>query len=498
MNKLVYLHELDSVRNTTEEILRGQQAMYQEIVMNGNCVVLTYNQFTDSKAFLCSVKNEEQYKYILELFQKGYIKLSNFVMKDFGEDEKGNPWTKEFDIYTPSQYIQHALDKNIKGEGKFIFSGIDLKLDEIELMTVMRDALKYSNTAVFDTYEPKSKEDEARVLELIKYTRMLLAISVEELAYNPIKRENKISFQELMTSILKENWNGCFAQDAAFGELFSKSVEILKNVETQIPKDKINARSNWLNILYERNKLPEVELAEGIVHLVYNYVVEDSIADVAKHYDNSNGMGGLIADFVHRIKIYWTEHIEEGLHDIHKPKNGAEGAEWDKILSWKDFPDWETAARVVEKNTCIKPLKKEDMANTIENPLYEENYDSDRKKWKKKLAKTILLQIVIAFIYIILIHIFNELTSGVESTVDFVLGMLGMDLHPVLSALVNLIIYTVLLGVFSSSISKKLNLPDILESIDDIGNGFADIKNVRSARKYVSYVWLKEKDNANE
>ena len=69
-----------------------------------------------------------------------------------------------------------------------------------------------------------------------------------------------------------------------------------------------------------------MELAEAIVHMVYNYVVEDSIEGIAKHYDESKGMGELLQDFAHRIQIYWSEHADEGLHDIHKPGNGAEGA----------------------------------------------------------------------------------------------------------------------------------------------------------------------------
>lgn len=484
MNKLVYLHELDSVRNTPEEILRGQQAMYQEIVMNGNSIVLTYNQFTDSKAFLCAVKNEEQYQHILELFKKGYIKLSNFVMKEF---------EKDIDIYTPSQYIQHALDKNIKQKQNFIFSGLKLNSDETELMRIMRDALKYSNTSVFDTYEPKSKEDEERVDELIKYTRMLLAISVEELAYNPIKREKSITLSELMTDILRTKWNEYLVEDLEFAKLFSKSIDVLKEVDTQLTVEQINARSNWLKALYQREKLPEIELAEAIVLLAYNYVVEDSIANVAKHYDDSDGVGALVIDFAHRIQLYWKEHVELGLHELHNPSNNIVSEEWNKILSWKEFPEWETAVRVTEKREYIKTPEKENATQNNVKKLYEDDYETDRKKWRKKLGKTIFLQMVIAFAYIILIHIFNQLTGGIEEIVAVAVGMLGWNLHPILSVIVNLIIYTVLLGVFSSYVSKIFNLPDILESVDDISNSFKDMKNIRIAKKYVSYVWLKEK-----
>ena len=46
MKRLVYLYELDSVRNSKKEIVLGQQALFEEIV-KGNTVVLSYNQLTD-------------------------------------------------------------------------------------------------------------------------------------------------------------------------------------------------------------------------------------------------------------------------------------------------------------------------------------------------------------------------------------------------------------------------------------------------------------------
>lgn len=55
MDELVYLFELDSVRSTPEEILRGQRAMFREVALKGNRVVLTFNQLTDSHGFLCAV-----------------------------------------------------------------------------------------------------------------------------------------------------------------------------------------------------------------------------------------------------------------------------------------------------------------------------------------------------------------------------------------------------------------------------------------------------------
>ena len=55
MKRLVYLYELDSVRNSKKEIVLGQQALFEEIVKKGNTVVLSYNQLTDSEAFIKAV-----------------------------------------------------------------------------------------------------------------------------------------------------------------------------------------------------------------------------------------------------------------------------------------------------------------------------------------------------------------------------------------------------------------------------------------------------------
>lgn len=92
MDRLVYLFELDSVRNSEQEIERGQQALYEEIVLNGNSVVLSFNQLADSEAFLYAVKNPQSYEQILQLFQMEVLRFS--------------PYGK---TRTPSQYIQEAI-----------------------------------------------------------------------------------------------------------------------------------------------------------------------------------------------------------------------------------------------------------------------------------------------------------------------------------------------------------------------------------------------------
>lgn len=59
MRKQVYLFELDSVRNSKAEIERAQKALFEEIILNGNSVVLSFNQLSDSRGFLRSLANTD-------------------------------------------------------------------------------------------------------------------------------------------------------------------------------------------------------------------------------------------------------------------------------------------------------------------------------------------------------------------------------------------------------------------------------------------------------
>ena len=74
-NKQVFLFELDSVRKTDEEIIYGQKMLFDEIVRNGNVVVLTYNQLIDSRGFFSLINDPQMYENIMELFNQGYIKI---------------------------------------------------------------------------------------------------------------------------------------------------------------------------------------------------------------------------------------------------------------------------------------------------------------------------------------------------------------------------------------------------------------------------------------
>lgn len=135
MNKSVYLYELDSVRNSKEEIQYAQERMFQEIILNGNQVILTMNQLADSRAFLAAIENEDTFEPFFELCQKGVIRISQYGM-----------------LRTPSQYFQGKIEEFLKKAEKteseksaFIYSGVPVAHDDAVMLRQLLKALRYSD-----------------------------------------------------------------------------------------------------------------------------------------------------------------------------------------------------------------------------------------------------------------------------------------------------------------------------------------------------------------
>ena len=145
--KYVYLFELDSVRKTDEEILEGQKALYNEIVVNGNIVVLTYNQLVDSRGFFSLLADPKYYNNILELFKRGAIRISQFG-----------------DIRTVSQYLINSTES----DKQFIYSALPLKGSQKRLLALVRRSLMYSDLSEIHAYtsQADNKKKDVELKEL--------------------------------------------------------------------------------------------------------------------------------------------------------------------------------------------------------------------------------------------------------------------------------------------------------------------------------------------
>ena len=146
MRKYVYLFELDSVRKTDWEIRESQHALWDEIVKNGNIVVLTYNQLIDSRAFYSLLENPRYYESFLKLFEKGYIHISQFG-----------------DVRTIAQYLLSTID----GEAnKFIYSALPIKSTQRRLIALIKRSITYSDLSEINEYIHRIHRTDRELMDL--------------------------------------------------------------------------------------------------------------------------------------------------------------------------------------------------------------------------------------------------------------------------------------------------------------------------------------------
>ena len=141
MREYVYLFELDSVRKTDEEIIAGQKALYNEIVNNGNIVVLTYNRF------FSLLKDSEYQKYFIRLFENGAIRISQYG-----------------DIRSLSQYLINSVES----EKQFIYSALPVKSSQRRLLSLIKRSLLYSDLSEIFEYSTGTNRSEKELIELFE------------------------------------------------------------------------------------------------------------------------------------------------------------------------------------------------------------------------------------------------------------------------------------------------------------------------------------------
>ena len=143
LNRYVYLSDLDSVCNSQEEIKYAlDKTLYENIVLNGDIVVLSFNQLADSN-FIISFLNDNVMKEVLiNLFECGRIVVSKYKSKDII-------------ISSAVRYIMQQIDKQIKSlelseNNDFIFSAINcLNIEnnkqKIIILTILKETLIYND-----------------------------------------------------------------------------------------------------------------------------------------------------------------------------------------------------------------------------------------------------------------------------------------------------------------------------------------------------------------
>ena len=207
----------------------------------------------------------------------------------------------------------------------------------------------------------------------------------------------------------------------------------------------------------------EIQFAEMLVDLCYNYTVEESIENISLHYTSFHDKQDLHADIKERIMQYWKE-IEQG---IYFPRT-------EETMKYIPYPreagqgKWDTSARVIVEKASEGNAK-----------VYEENYHKEQKIWSRKLRHTILRNILIAIFYIFIFCISDILTGHIQEFISVLLNE-QISNNLIFDIVLNVGVFTILFAIVNSLLSKCINLPDILESVKAIFLSIKDAGVVRN------------------
>lgn len=478
MDELVYLFELDSVRSTPEEILRGQQALFREVALKGNRVVLTFNQLTDSHGFLCAIGEEKSRGQILELFRMGALKYSRYAPPGYYDglpDQGRRALTDQLAacrlehgelfrqgalkayeplpdrapqrvIRTASHYVQDSVERCLNDTGEtFLFSALPFRSTDRTVLRAISYALQYSDPAVLDTCPARSEGDRKRLAFAKAYVELLLSLSREPLAVNPERQDRS----RPMTAVLEQVIRACREASPypaySLWEQLGRGAEVLERLWNRVAaQGSPNRRSDWYAaLLADEGPREDRCMAEAIVDLCYNYTMAGSISGL----EESVGTGtGFPPGFLERLAAYWADG-QTGAHRFLQPDSTAAAPRPAGAL-----PPWDTAARL---------LKTVPAAGAT---------------WERRMLGSHLRQVRNVALYLLAFLITSLLLDSLEGGVT-TLGERGRINEAVL-ALGNIVLF----GIAGSLLAWWLKLPDILDSVKQLGHTVLDVVRLFRAR----------------
>lgn len=477
MRKYVYLFELDSVKKTDEEIIKGQQVLYDEIVKNGNSVVLTFNQLVDSRGFFSLLDHQEYYNNLISLFECGAIKISQY----------GN-------IRTVSQYLLNTIEDE---ENEFIYSALPIKYCQKRLTALIKRSLMYSDLSELRGFfdDNVRTEDEVRDLFVevengVINESMLSTETMKEILENlywllstvlrlsticdiyiPPKDVNE--YKDLrFINILK-----AVEQFGMFDEKLEKALELIKKLSCYGS----NARSRYIREIKktyqdESDTLEHCQYAEIVINLCYNYACEISICNISKHFNldeltENVQTASFKTDFMARLKKEWDEGNNAAAKYLQEETNCFE--EFNRI---SEIPDFSKAVRV------SKYVDYSEQMHGHKVDRYEYDIENQRKKQKLSILKKISVRMISLLVCVFIVTL---LEMGNEMLHSIING--GLDINFSLSSLALFALETLLFLLISELITsiiakKNANFLPLSEAIGGMGQLIKDAATTISGK----------------
>lgn len=441
MGDKVYLWELDSVRTSEKQCQLAQTALQKAILLEGNVVIITFNQLADARWMLPILENDTDFQCLMRLFEIGAIRVSNYK-----------------DMRTASRYIQRSLEIARKSNSNFIFSGMPISSDEDDLLQKVLDALRYSDPELMAEYisdlEAKNGDvQEIKRLNMIyRYIKLILLVSRGKITKNA-SVEYSPSFSEILNRMCAIGRSELENYDINWLDMYEEAIFDLKNIEIEVENQE--KRSCWYDKIEElcsqdqtnRNLLRDFQ--KRLIDVCYNYTVEVSIGGITrlrKQTESNCSKSLLMQEYVERITTCYNEICDKNY--IAVKANNTKKVEWRLVVEiYEDVKEYIE----VSKNKQSK----------------------EKMSWFAKVVVTQVWLPVRNFLFYFGMFLFLNIFTEIMTTEFELLPQINAWMGKNVGFLA--LIETVLFGTVGSLLSKWLSIPDIL---DIWGGLFHKIRNI--------------------
>ena len=318
--KQVYLFEFDTamemeyMKSRVGTVKKGVpftptvKALFREL-KQGNTVVITWAQLTNSPFIIGSIADDTAYEFLLELFELGAVKISRYG-----------------GLLSPSHYMQVLLQKCLGEEEGFMLFNLPIESHEKELLQSIADALRYCSLAgIRDMWITSEGEEAERYKLIYRFLNLILNLSICEESAVSAKSGAKHSLEEFL-HIAAWTLSEHDFKNPAFYKKVRHAVSIIEVRGKAISAYRSN-RSVWLDMAAEKNSAEH--LANMIVHICYNYTVEDSMNGICKRYDEGNFESSFSADLASRVLALCKEEAANPF----RTERAVSRMEWQTLLS---------------------------------------------------------------------------------------------------------------------------------------------------------------------
>lgn len=423
--KLVYLHELDSVRNSQKEIAFARRRLYEEIFVNGTTPVISFNQLADSRAFLGLVTNPEEKELIPRVDNSDLSDIGNLI-------KHGRIKIARFsDKRTASQYLQDNLCSDKRGFSEFVLSGWPIPTgingkEKRKIYETIRSALRNNdpdfinkelNSMVsvcdkdFDGEATRLGIDsclsESDITQIKQLVIFMLSISKTQLAYADINQNFHPRFEAFVDYVTSHLANGEISiKDVPFSDV-TQCCWALSEVRKNISKG-INSRSTWYSMLehvYEKDaeQKPSFRLAHLVLDLCYNIAVESGIDHCSLSF-NPNCQESFNAAVERRLDVYKKQY--DALNHSYCVSLRFEEESEKECLDWSLLVHIQEA---LEQRFGAASSTFPNVPGTSYIGLYKQ-----RLGWRRNVTSSLAFQTLGAVLYVLLFGFIEVVVSLVD------------------------------------------------------------------------------------